>query len=306
MLNSAIDPSFQTEDESTKNTRAKEKRHKSKQKVQKTDEETEKTASEESQNLRNVGLDPEVTVAAIAAAAAANAHMNEKLEAKGEKSNSKNELSSGLPMDAQDRRSNGKAEDQYNDKFEVGANTTDLAMASRISPLLLSKNEFDKDRSGTLSQKTSDNKAGFINNGEFGSFSTNGGKMTANQALLSVKDRKPTMYNKPLKTSKRAAQNRTAQKAFRERRKRKMKDLEIIASQHEKCENTIEKLKQENCHLKEYVQVLESKLADIRVATLPNLDVISSKPVGKVVSPSSGAQTVKQDNREKNMKQKSR
>ncbi len=303
MLNSAIDPSFQTEDESTKNTK-EEKQHKSKQKVQKTDEEPEKTANEESQNLRNVGLDPEVTVAAIAAAAAANAHMNEELEAKGEKSNSKSELSSGLPMDAQDRKSNGKAEDQYNDKFEVGANTTDLAMASRISPLLLSKNEFDKDRSGALSQKTADNKAGFITNGEFGSFSTNSGKMTDNQALLRAGGRKPTMYSKPLKNSKRAAQNRTAQKAFRERRKRKMKDLEIIASQHEKCENTIEKLKQENCHLKEYVQVLESKLADIRAASLPNLDVINSKSVGNAVSPSSGAQTAKQNNREKNMMQK--
>jgi len=296
MLNSAIDPTFQAENGSSENNKVSRKKHKSKRSEEETNEDSEKAAKEENQNLRNVGLDPEVTVAAIAAAAAANAHMNEEIDAKNEESDSKNDSASRLHLDAQiDRKSNIKAEDSYKDKLGIGTNSEELTLSSRISPVLLAKDNLDRDKGGAVSHRNRKSGLNFTGSGENTAFNGNNGKLPTNQVRLHTGNTKSTAYVKPVKNSKRAAQNRTAQRAFRERRKRKIKDLEIIAVQHEKCDKTIARLRQENNQLKDYIQALESKLADIRSAASPSLSTTSSKDFGSKDAINGESPSEKQD-----------
>ncbi|AGO12139.1 AaceriAEL222Cp [[Ashbya] aceris (nom. inval.)] len=65
---------------------------------------------------------------------------------------------------------------------------------------------------------------------------------------------------KPLRNTKRAAQNRSAQKAFRQRREKYIKDLEIKAKQYDKLEQEVLSLRREN-------EELKMRLADLEKLT---------------------------------------
>ncbi|SCU93083.1 LADA_0G01244g1_1 [Lachancea dasiensis] len=64
---------------------------------------------------------------------------------------------------------------------------------------------------------------------------------------------------KPLRNTKRAAQNRNAQKAFRQRRERYIKDLEVKSKEFDRLDAQVAALSQENETLKNYVLELEQR-----------------------------------------------
>lgn len=66
-----------------------------------------------------------------------------------------------------------------------------------------------------------------------------------------------------LSTTKRAAQNRNAQKAFRLRREKYVKELESTASEVAQLHKTIEELRQENLQLRDYTLALQSRLIEL-------------------------------------------
>ncbi|OWB79358.1 transcription factor activity, sequence-specific DNA binding protein [[Candida] boidinii] len=73
----------------------------------------------------------------------------------------------------------------------------------------------------------------------------------------------PLIHNgKALTNTKRAAQNRAAQRAFRQRRDQYVKDLEVKVTQVKYLEETIEALKTENMQLRDYILGLQSKLLE--------------------------------------------
>lgn len=63
-------------------------------------------------------------------------------------------------------------------------------------------------------------------------------------------------------TTKRAAQNRNAQKAFRQRRHKYVKDLEAKAMLVPELEKTVELLQRENRQLREYTAALQRRLME--------------------------------------------
>ncbi|KAH3663353.1 hypothetical protein OGAPHI_005343 [Ogataea philodendri] len=77
---------------------------------------------------------------------------------------------------------------------------------------------------------------------------------------LQGKDGSIFHHGKPLNTTKRAAQNRAAQKAFRQRRKDHIEELEKKLTAHRDCEKTIESLNQEISRLRDYIMQLQGKL----------------------------------------------
>jgi hypothetical protein len=92
--------------------------------------------------------------------------------------------------------------------------------------------------------------------------------------------------------SKRAAQNRAAQKAFRQRREQYIKDLEIKAKDLEDWQEEMDKLRKENGELRERVASLEnqvailtggdtSKIAELNksVSTIPTSSPITTSEV---------------------------
>ncbi|OBA23235.1 hypothetical protein METBIDRAFT_102264 [Metschnikowia bicuspidata var. bicuspidata NRRL YB-4993] len=66
--------------------------------------------------------------------------------------------------------------------------------------------------------------------------------------------------------TKRAAQNRSAQKAFRERREKYVKGLEATAAQAAQLQKTVGQLREENAKLREQNFALESKLMALTAA----------------------------------------
>lgn len=66
-----------------------------------------------------------------------------------------------------------------------------------------------------------------------------------------------------LSTTKRAAQNRNAQKAFRQRRDKYVKELETTAAEVAELHKTIEELRQENLQLRDYTLALQSRLIEL-------------------------------------------
>lgn len=74
---------------------------------------------------------------------------------------------------------------------------------------------------------------------------------------------KPASGRRNLSTTKRAAQNRNAQKAFRQRREKYVKDLETTAAEVAELHKTIEELRQENLQLRDYTLALQSRLIEL-------------------------------------------
>lgn len=67
---------------------------------------------------------------------------------------------------------------------------------------------------------------------------------------------------RPLSGTKRAAQNRMAQRAFRQRKEIYIKDLEERAKEVDALKQTIENLKEENTQLRNYSLALQAKLIE--------------------------------------------
>ncbi|KAK9474305.1 uncharacterized protein V1510DRAFT_349787, partial [Dipodascopsis tothii] len=65
-----------------------------------------------------------------------------------------------------------------------------------------------------------------------------------------------------LSRSKRAAQNRAAQRAFRQRKECYIKDLEQKVLELKSSKETIDSLRQENLQLRDYILALQSRLIE--------------------------------------------
>lgn len=84
-----------------------------------------------------------------------------------------------------------------------------------------------------------------------------------NQQLPSTQLEEDDKHRRPVSTTKRAAQNRSAQKAFRQRREKYIKDLETQAAEVPNLKQTIEDLRSENLRLRDYTIALQSKLIEM-------------------------------------------
>ncbi|KAI9359724.1 hypothetical protein BD770DRAFT_342314 [Pilaira anomala] len=94
-------------------------------------------------------------------------------------------------------------------------------------------------------------------------------------------DYDPTKYkgpNRPVIPSKRAAQNRAAQKAFRQRREQYIKDLEIKAKEMEDWQNELDRLRKENGELRDRVSVLENQVSILTGGDPTKIPVIQQPP----------------------------
>ncbi|KAI9027125.1 hypothetical protein CLU79DRAFT_740390 [Phycomyces nitens] len=76
--------------------------------------------------------------------------------------------------------------------------------------------------------------------------------------------------NRAVIPSKRAAQNRAAQKAFRQRREQYVKDLEKRSGEMEHWKEEMDQLRQENKRLRETVSNLERRLAEVAGESMPS------------------------------------
>jgi hypothetical protein len=76
-----------------------------------------------------------------------------------------------------------------------------------------------------------------------------------------TKDDQPSAPNgRVLSSTKRAAQNRAAQRAFRERKDRYIKSLEQKAQDHERSASIVADLRKENIYLRDYVVRLQNEV----------------------------------------------
>ncbi|KAK6465632.1 hypothetical protein DFJ63DRAFT_25585 [Scheffersomyces coipomensis] len=69
-------------------------------------------------------------------------------------------------------------------------------------------------------------------------------------------------YTRVVSTTKRAAQNRSAQRAFRQRKDKYIKDLESKAAEIDQLRQTIDELRSENLQLRDYTLALQSRLIE--------------------------------------------
>ncbi|OJJ33461.1 hypothetical protein ASPWEDRAFT_622612 [Aspergillus wentii DTO 134E9] len=106
----------------------------------------------------------------------------------------------------------------------------------------------------------------------------------------------PKTYGKrPLSTSKRAAQNRAAQRAFRQRKESYIRKLEEEAKGYERMAEGYKALQAENYQLREYIINLQSRLLDSQgeVPELPgNIDLSQPRediPIPAPVAPATTA-----------------
>ncbi|KAK9477674.1 hypothetical protein V1514DRAFT_333124 [Lipomyces japonicus] len=67
---------------------------------------------------------------------------------------------------------------------------------------------------------------------------------------------------RPLSSSKRAAQNRAAQRAFRQRKECYIKDLETKVLELKQSKEAIDSLRQENVQLRDYILALQSRIIE--------------------------------------------
>lgn len=106
--------------------------------------------------------------------------------------------------------------------------------------------------------------------------------------------------------SKRAAQNRAAQKAFRQRREQYIKDLEIKAKEMEDWQDEMDKLRKENGELRERVATLENQVVVLtggdasKIAELEKLKA-SSTPTPSLLTPPTIAESITRKSPERSM-----
>ena len=73
-------------------------------------------------------------------------------------------------------------------------------------------------------------------------------------------------YPRQVLTTKRAAQNRNAQRAFRQRKEKYIKELEAKAAETDVLKQTIEELKAENMQLRDYTLQLQLRVIELGLA----------------------------------------
>lgn len=83
----------------------------------------------------------------------------------------------------------------------------------------------------------------------------------------------PSRGRKVVSGTRRAAQNRNAQKAFRQRREKYVKDLEATSAQMEEMKKKMQKLEQENAQLREYTVALQTRLIQLNPDEVFDQDV---------------------------------
>lgn len=94
-------------------------------------------------------------------------------------------------------------------------------------------------------------------------------------------------YNKqgrPLSTSKRAMQNRQAQRAFRLRKEMYVKELESKVQELKASKDTIDMLRQENIQLRDYILSLQSRLIE-HPAGVPTPPSVYARQQGDIYDP---------------------
>lgn len=70
-------------------------------------------------------------------------------------------------------------------------------------------------------------------------------------------------FHRPVSTTKRAKQNRNAQRAFRQRKEKYIKELEAKATETDHLKQTIEELRAENLQLRDYTLALQSRVIEL-------------------------------------------
>lgn len=95
---------------------------------------------------------------------------------------------------------------------------------------------------------------------------------------LSPQDLKPRNNRRPVLNTKRAAQNRSAQKAFRQRKEKYIKDLEQQAAEVNTLKQTIEELRAENLQLRDYTLALQSRVIELSSAASQHSMATSQPP----------------------------
>lgn len=80
---------------------------------------------------------------------------------------------------------------------------------------------------------------------------------------ISDSKKQANRLERPVSTTKRAAQNRNAQRAFRQRKEKYIKDLEQQAAEVNQLKQTIEELRSENLQLRDYTLALQSRVIEL-------------------------------------------
>lgn len=75
---------------------------------------------------------------------------------------------------------------------------------------------------------------------------------------------------KALTGTKRAAQNRNSQRAFRKRKEKYVKELEATAAEVGQLQKTIEELRRENHELRDYTMALQSEVLKLTHSMAPS------------------------------------
>ncbi|KAK6198181.1 uncharacterized protein RJT21DRAFT_123044 [Scheffersomyces amazonensis] len=95
---------------------------------------------------------------------------------------------------------------------------------------------------------------------------TNGGSTTGSntpdKSSTITTTGKSDKYTRVVSGTKRAAQNRSAQRAFRQRKDKYIRDLELKASEVDQLRQTIDELRSENLQLRDYTLALQSRLIE--------------------------------------------
>lgn len=86
---------------------------------------------------------------------------------------------------------------------------------------------------------------------------------------------------RPLTNTKRAQQNRQAQRAFRQRKELYIKDLEAKVNELKQSKDTIDALRQENIQLRDYILALQSRLIE-HPAGVPTPPAVYARQTGDV------------------------
>lgn len=86
--------------------------------------------------------------------------------------------------------------------------------------------------------------------------------MSSPQSGVSDTSMDLSRQGRPLTNTKRAQQNRQAQRAFRQRKELYIKDLESKVNELKQSKDTIDALRQENIQLRDYILALQSRLIE--------------------------------------------
>jgi len=92
-----------------------------------------------------------------------------------------------------------------------------------------------------------------------------------------------------LSTSKRAAQNRAAQRAFRQRKEQYIQSLKDQVRSHEHMVTNFKNLEEENLILREYIITLQSRLLESGHGEFPPAPVDLSRPSHRVTAAAAAA-----------------